>query len=51
MNNIDPQEELERILSEEISKSINAQILNDLKPYIRESKINQILENLEDYCF
>ena len=39
MNKIDAQEELQRILSEEISKSIDAQILNDLKPYIRESKI------------
>ena len=35
MNKIDAQEELQRILSEEISKS-DAQILNDLKPYIRE---------------
>lgn len=48
MNKIDAQEELQRILSEEISKSIDAQILNDLKPYIRESKIDTILKNLED---
>jgi rRNA-processing protein FCF1 len=48
MNNIDPQEELQRILSEEISKSIDAQIMNDLKPYIRESKIDTILSKLEE---
>ena len=41
-------EELQRILSEEISKSIDAQIMNDLKPYIRESKIDTILSKLEE---
>jgi len=42
-------EELEKILSEELARSIDAQIMQDLKPFIRESKIDSILDILEKY--
>jgi hypothetical protein len=41
--------ELEKILSEELARSIDAQIMQDLKPFIRESKIDSILDILEKY--
>lgn len=42
----DIEDELTRILSEEISKSIDREIMNSLKPYIRESKIDHILKEV-----
>lgn len=52
MNNInntpiDIEDKLQKNLSEELSRAIDKQIMNDLKPYIREAKINSILKEID----
>jgi hypothetical protein len=46
-NKIYPEEELTKILSEELSKEIDKQIMESLNPYIRQSKIDKILEKID----
>lgn len=42
----DKEDELTKILSEEIARSIDKEIMNSLKPYIREAKIDSILKEI-----
>ena len=42
------EDELMKLLSEELSKSIDVQIMNKLKnPFIRQSKIRKILDKIQ----
>jgi hypothetical protein len=40
-------EELEKMLSEELARSIDKQIIQGLKPFIRDVKIDSILESID----